>query len=255
MTPLAFIDRIRRRLDGPLHQTPSPKQILELGIDEYSNATMKANNSGNAWAVKELTVTALADTRRYEITAADFAKALLVATVPQNELQEPEMILEFTQIEQIPREWAWLSDSPSFSLWLWNVSQNARYAAVFRESTSTGFRNYLELRPTPEAGEEYRVLYQVGNWSGGITSDNLIDFKLPFPELDFYFITLVADGLLAYCKWSNDPVENAMKAKTLSQSFEKALARYDQTFRDFIASLSVSDIVYADSFGETNIYY
>lgn len=250
MTPIQLIAQVRRRLNHPLHQTPSVRQILDRAINEYRNATMTANNTGNAWSVDEFTLTALADTRRYEITAPGFSKALLVSTIPSSVpgTVEPEQALEFTQIEQLPRDWAWLADFSDWSLWAWNVSQKARYAAVFREVASTGYKNYIEIRPTPEAGEQYRVLYQVGDFSGYVTSS--LDFALPFPEFDFYFTTLVADCLLPITRWSADDAADERFAKNLSGGYIKDLSRYQRTFDDFIAGLSVTDIVYAESFAD-----
>jgi hypothetical protein len=246
LTPIKFIDNVRRRLDGPLYQSPNPRTILDRAIDAYRNAVTTANNTGNAWAVNELIITALADTRRYEITAADFSKVLLIASVPQRP-NDPEEVIEMSQIEQLPREWAWLNgDTAWYSLWY--NSARSIWAAAFRKSEANGFHSYLEFRPTPKAGEQYRVLYQIGDFKQNINKDNLIDFQLPFPELDFYFIALVAKSLLAYTRWSNSLEADMLKKKELSQAFDEDLAKYQNTFDDFIANLSTSDIVYAEEF-------
>src|SRR5881394_1164506 len=110
MTPQDLIFQVRRRMNNPLYQSPSPRQILDRAIDEYRNATMRANNTGNAWAVKEFTLTTVDGQRRYVISAADFSKALLIATVPSSVpgVVEPEIPLEFTQIEQLPNDWEFL---------------------------------------------------------------------------------------------------------------------------------------------------
>lgn len=224
-------------------------------MDEYTNSTLKANNTGNAWAVNEYTQTAVADTRRYEITVADFSKALLVATVPSSVtgVVEPEKVLEFTQLEQLPKDWAYLADTGGWSLWFDNVSQRGRYVAVYRRSEASGFKVYLEIRPTPKAGELYRVLYQVGDWSGNIPTD--LNFAFPFPELNFYFLTLVSDSLLPISRWSADAKENDAEMKRLSYGFTKDLARYQQTFDNFVASLSVSNMVMAESYADYAGYY
>lgn len=207
---------------------------------------MKANNTGNAWAIKEYTLETEADTRRYEIEDADFGKPLLIATVPSSTpgIVEPEQTLEFTQLEQLPNDWAYLSNNSYWSLWLWGTSQKARYAAFYRQLDATGFKNYLEIRPTPAADEEYRVLYQVGDWSASVTSD--LNFAFPFPELDFYFVTLVSDCLLYKCRWADGKDQKA----ELEAAFGKDLSRYQRTFDDYIASLTVTDIVYAESFAD-----
>lgn len=250
MTPLKLITEVRRRLNGPLAQSPSPRVILDRALAEYRNAVIGANNSGNAWAVNEYTLTATADTRRYEITAADFSKALLIATVPAATGPiEPEMPLEFTQLERLPEDWAFLRDVGYWSLWWASVSQKARFAAFYRQKEAAGFKNYIEIRPTPDAGEQYRVLYQVGDFTGSVTSD--LDFALPFPELDFYFVTLIADALLPYTRWSNDKNDDGDQLKMLAARFQTDLARYQKTYDDWIASLSVGDIVYADSYADS----
>jgi hypothetical protein len=250
LNPLQLINQVRRRLRDPLNQSPTPRQILDRAIDEYRNAVMRANNTGNAWAVKEFTITTLDNVRRYETTATDFSKALLVATVPSSTpgVVEPETALEFTQLEQLPRDWEFLAKMSSWSLWGWNIPQNARYAACYRSVETTGFKNYIEIRPTPDAGEQYRVLYQVGDFSGSIASD--LSFNFPFPELDFYFQTLVCDGLLPMTRWSADEAADDSLMKKLGTQYLKDLARYEQTFMNFVASLSNTDIVYGESFAD-----
>jgi hypothetical protein len=250
MNPQQLIFQVRQRMNNPLYQSPSPRQILNRAIDEYRNAVVRANNTGNAWAVKEYTLTTIDGQRRYQIAAADFSKALLIATIPDPTpgIIQPEVALEFTQLEQLPNDWEFLAKTASWSLWSYGVTQMARFAAHYREVDAGGFTNYLEIRPTPGANETYRVLYQVGDFSGGIAST--MDFKFPFPELDFYFLTLVCDGLLPLARWTNDGASDEKQGKMLSNQYAKDLIRYEQTFRDFIASLTVSDIVYSDSFAD-----
>lgn len=246
LTPIKFINTVRRRLDGPLYQSPSPRAILDRAIDDYRDAVVSANNTKNAWAVNEYVITAQADTRRYEITPTDFSKPLLVASVPATS-GSPEEVIEMSQIEQLPREWAWLDDSSAgYSLWFSTV--RSLWAAVYRRSEADGFHSYIEFRPTPRAGEQYRILYQVADFKQNINKDNLIDFQLPFPELDFYFIALVAKNLLPYTRWSGSLEADMLKKKELKEGLLEDLERYQKTFDDFISSLSTSDIVYAEPF-------
>lgn len=252
MNSVQFINRVRRRLNNPLAQAPTDRQILDRGIDELRNATMTANNTGNAWAVEEYTVTTEADTRRYEVTANDFGKALLVCTVPSTVpgVVEPEMPLQFTQLEQLPRDWAWLSDTGWWwSLWLCDVSQRSRYAAFFNFlDGSAGFKTVMEIRPTPQAGELYRVLYQVGDWSQSMNST--VAFQFPFPSLDFHFVTLISDSLLPVARWTHDENANIRQAVALERGYAKDLERSTPTWEDYISSLSVSDIVWSESFAD-----
>jgi len=247
-----LITRIRRRMGKPLPQSPSPKEITDRAIAFYRNATMQANNTGNAWATQEFTLTTDASVRRYEITVPDFSKALLVCTVPSSEpgVTQPELPLEFTQLEQLPNDWAFLNDTGWYwSLWWGTVSQRARYSAFYRMvDGSAGFKNFMEIRPTPIADEQYRILYQVGDWSQSMESN--LNFKFPFPELDYYFEALTANSLLSVARWSNDPAYNDAEYKRLSFGLVQDLALYKPTWDAYVASLSVTDIVYCDSFSD-----
>lgn len=218
---------------------------MQRGLDEYENAVGRANNTGNAWGINEFTLTTTADTRRYEITAADFGKALTVTTVPDS-VYAPESNLEFTQLEQLPNDWAWLSQTSNnwFGLWQGYISQSARYVAFYRKLGATGFKHYLEIRPAPIAGELYRVLYQVGQWSSSIPSD--LDFELPLPQLNFYFIALVSLGLLDSAKWA----DGEDKSAKLRASLNFDLVRYEDTFKNYIASLSTAQVVFSESYAD-----
>ena len=251
MLPTELITRVKKRLGGKtLPQSPTPAQILERGIDEYQNATIRGNNTGNAWAVSEFTLNTTDDTRRYEITVPDFSKALLVSTVPDVASIYGERPLEFTQLEQLPNEWGWLSNSNGWcGLFGGNRGGQAAYVAFYRQvAQATGFKNYMELRPSPKGVEQYRVLYQSGDWATKMTSD--LTFDLPFGDVSFYFVTLIADGLLPYCRWSNDENQNMAMRQMLKAAFTQDLQRYERTFQDFIASLTVTDTIMSESFGE-----
>jgi len=253
MTPAELITRVRERLgENVLPQSPSPLQILRRGVDEYQNATIRGNNTGNAWAVSEFVLTTQSDTRRYAIEVPDFSKALLVSTVPNYaSTYKGERLLNFTQIEQIPNDWSWLSENAGgwYGLWSGSLGGRATYVAFYRQTAGfDGFKNFMEIRPTPGDGEDYRILYQVGDWSKSMGSD--LGFEFPFSDVNFYFTTLVADGLLPYAKWSNNAAEDMEMRKMLKMAFTEDLQRYEQTFRDFIASLSVTGIVWGESYAD-----
>jgi hypothetical protein len=253
MQPSELISKVRKRLrssDGlPLFQSPSPETILEIGVSEFQNATMRVNNKGDAWAIKEYVLTTTDDTRRYLITQPDFGKALSVVTVPEDS-RHFELELEFTELEQIPNDWAWLSNTQSAaSLWQsYGVSQSARYVAFYRQLETGGFKNYMEIRPSPIVGENYRVLYQVGEWGSQIASD--LNFAFPFPEVGYYFIALTANCLLPYTRWTSDAVMDAATKAELKNQFVEDLQRYQETFDNFVASLHRPQLVYAESFAD-----
>lgn len=232
-----------------MFQSPDPKTILRRARDEYQHATQKVSNRGDAWAIKEFTLAASTNVRRYLISQADFGKALLVATVPED-AQHYEIELEFTQLEQLPTQWAWLSSTQSaYSLWYSSgVSQSARYVAFFRQLDATGFQNYLEIRPTPKAAENYRILYQVGEWGSQLPAS--LVFAFPFPELDFYFVTLVANCLLPVTRWTENAEADRAAKTELKLALVEDLQRYQSTFDDFVSSLSHSKMVFADSFAD-----
>lgn len=248
MLPLEIIDRVRERLRDPIAQRPSPKRILARALDEYQNAVQTANNLGDAWAIGEFTLTAQAGIRRYEITQMDFGKPLLVATVPADDY-ERELSLEFTQVEQLPKDWAWLKDVGNWGLlWQWDVSHSARYVAFWRALEAKGYKYYCELRPVPTKAEDYRILYQVGEWASKLPED--LDFAFPLRELDFYFTALVALGVLDDTRWSRDEAADLRRAAQIKESLLFDLGRYKETFDNYIASLSQSQTVMAESYAD-----
>jgi hypothetical protein len=256
MLALRFVNLVRRRLDHPLPQKPSPRLVLDHGFAAYRHLTTRANNTGNAWAMDEIVLNTTADTRRYDLTtiAPRFSKALLVSTVPAANSGEPELTLDFTQIEQIPRDWAWLQDSGfEFSLWDGLVAQKARLIAFYRQiaAGATGFKNWLEIRPTPAADEQYRIVYQVGDWQRLADATNLSTFIFPFPELDYYFIAVAAYTLLPHTEWSQDEERDAKKRNMIEAVLKNEIASYQPTVDAFIANLAHTDIVWADSYADS----
>lgn len=236
-------------------QAPSPRQIVARGIDEYANAVMRANNTGNAWAVKEHTLTADEGIRRYDLSDVPaFGKALLITYLPQSSGPgDPEIPLEFTQIEQLPREWGWLADTGEYSFWgLLGWRRRRQYAAVFRTLETDGFRSNIEIRPTPKGGDQFRILYQVGQWEPAVRErlQDDVNFDFPFPELDFYFTSLVAHAMLPYTKWTAAEAMNAVKRSELKTALQEDMFRYETTFSDWVRSLSVTDQVFAVNYLE-----
>lgn len=255
MQPSEIISRVRKRLrssDGlPLAQSPSPTAILERAVDEFQNCTQKVSNRGDAWSIKEFVLTTEDNVRRYLIEQPDFGKALLVATIPEDN-RHLEMELEFTQLEQLPNDWAWLSNTQSgFGLWCgWGVSQRARYVAFFRQlESSGGFRPYMEIRPAPVADEEYRILYQVGEWGSQISSDLL--FAFPFPEVGYYFVALVANCLLPITRWTADKVGDMATKTEIKAGLIEDLQRYQPVFDDFVSSLNHPKMIFAESYADS----
>lgn len=258
MNALTFVSAVRRRLNNPLMGSPSPRQILDRGFDAYRMIGIKANNTGHAWATDEFTLTATTGVRRYDVTtslAPRFSKPLLVATVPSSVagVNEPELPLDFTQIEQLPRDWAWLNSSGiNWSLWQGDVTQSARWVAFYRTISDTaGFKMWMEIRPTPIATELYRVLYEVGNWQGLMTASAAPTFQLPFPELDAYFIAWTAQSLLPLTRYSSDPSADVGQLQGLAAGLESDLRIYDPIVEAFLASLTVTDLVYGESFADS----
>lgn len=252
-----LITKVRRILDNPHAQAPSPRDIIDRAIAEYSDAMNAVNNKADAWSVDEVELTTTADTRRYDVTAIapSFSKALAVVTVPSAVagVIEPEVILEQSSLEQLPKEWAYLADvNWVWSLWADNVTQKGRFVAFYRQvaNDGTGYKQYLEIRPTPEAGEKYRILYQVGNIQDRILPANAMSFVFPLPELDHYFLALIAKGVLYKCRWSDDVNSDRVRRQEIENQLVFDLTRYNKTYQEFTASLTQTQMLTAESYAD-----
>jgi len=252
---------VRAVLDDPLPQSPSADNIIQALEEVYQWVTNRTNNTGNSWQVDTYTLTTVANQRVYDLTddlliatvSGGFYKPLIVTTIP-DDTNTPEVILEFTELESLPHEWAWLSANNGN---LYFSSHSGRYIAFYRQlsqaSGSTGERLMLEIRPTPSKVENYKILYQVGNWWDRVFETNpsdALDYRLPHQEYRFHLRRLAARTLLPRARWTHDEAYNDMKRKEIALSLQVEIDHSAEAFEAHIASLDQADVIRLDSWAD-----
>lgn len=239
------ISLVRAELSAPLApftNAPSDLQIADELMSEYQHSINQIGNKSTARHSGTATLSVVAGTRAYQVSDAAFGKPLLVTTVPTDNNVYPEYPLEFTELEQIGREWAWL-DNANGSLWYSNHS--AYYIAFYTKFGSGGIENWCEIRPTPDKAETYKILYTIGDASSYF---GLIK-ALPYPEFTRFFTANTAINLLPKTMWSNDMQVNLAKGQMLLPTLMDKRERYGREWDTHKDTLNHSDIVYADGYG------
>lgn len=240
-----------------LPNAPSIEEIGEELSAVYQDVSNLANNTGAAWQIETYTLAVTAGTRTYQLDPAlvtKFYKALAVTTVPAND-GEPEFTLEFTELEHLPAEWGWLGQNQGQLMYSNHASG---VLAFYRKiSDSTGEQIFVELRPTPNKAESYKILYQVGAWwdSAFSAEGQQSAVILPNKEFRFHFRALAAKNLLGSDKvrWSFG--DDSEKYKRISRSIDDRIARGAQAFENHLATLDNEDCVELLSWSDINDPY
>ncbi len=245
---------IRSLLNNPLPQSPSFESILE-GIEaEYTLATQQTNNKGNAWQKAEVSFTTSAGVREYQILTDDndFDKPLVVTTVPANNSAYPEYVLEFTEVENISKEWGWTgTNKGQFTM----SSHDSQLIAFFHKLTDEGDEVWCELRPTPSKAQVYKVMYQVGDWWARVFATQDLGYNLPYSMHKHYLRALVAQNLLYKCRWSFDAVADAMTKKEIGETLANQISRHKPVYDEWIGSLVVPDVIEASAWANGWDFY
>lgn len=238
---------VRNLLDNPLSQAPSFKQIVEELQAEYQYITNDTNNTGNSWQIGETTLTTVSGQYRYDLSVTDFYKALNVTTVPGDINGQPQYTLEFTEFENMPKEWAWLS--PTRGQYMYS-SHDSQLIAFYRtQDSTTGEVLKCEIRPVPNRVQDYKILYQITDWW---TDHESAAYKLPHSSQRYYVRALVAQNLLLRggVKWSFDEVKNFTKGKIVAEGLKTRLERYKAVYDEYKDTLDIPDITEADSWAD-----
>jgi len=235
---------VRSMLVNPLSQSPTPEDIIEELENVYQTVTNMGNNSGNSWQIETVTLVTTAGTREYQLDSdlvQDFYKPLLVTTVPENDSQ-PEYQLEFTELESLPSEWAWLGQNQGSLLW---TSHSSQVIAFYRKMGVDSEEIWCEMRPTPNSTQQYKILYQVGDWWSNLAVTN---YTLPNKEFRFHFRALAARNLLPKTRWSYG--DDTAKKAEIKENLDRRIAMGTPILNDHLMSLDNSDAVAISSYAD-----
>lgn len=247
------VQGVRQILGWPLDNSPGVYEIVKDIEAEYQAMTNKLNFTENAWSVAEYTLSTVAGTYRYRLDNAInyFQKALMISTVPANTAGDPEYVLEYYELENIPKEWAWLGVGKGQYMF---SSHDSQLFAIYRTMAAEGERIYMEMRPIPNSAQDYKILYQQGNWIPAMESTGLT-FVLPHESQRYLMRNKVAQKLLyrGVVKWSHDDRINAVKSASILRGIEMSIKELADDFKDYKASLETVDIVYTDAWADETV--
>lgn len=243
---------VRGMLNAPLPQSPSYQDILDELEAEYQHITNSTNSVGNSWQVANYTLTTQAGVYDYAISPSndDFFKALNVTTVPDPASTDPQYLLEFTELENIPKEWSWISSNKGQYLY---SSHDSQVIAFYRQITpGAGATWRCQIRPVPSEVQEYNILYQVTDWWNMILTTLGTSFPLPHSSQRFYIRALAAQNLLlkGTVMWSFSSESNEKIAQSVSKGLDIKLARYKEGFDEYRSSLDNPDVTYVDCWAD-----
>ena len=248
-TLTAEIGSIRSLLLNPLPQSPTPQDIVDEMETTYQGATNQANNTGKAWNVNSFTLTTVAGTRTYTLdptVVQDFYKALTVVTNPSSNA-DPQYTLEVTEIDNLPKEWGWLSQNQSP---LVDSTHSAGLIAFYRTMTTSQESILAEIRPTPNSVQQYTVWYQQGNWwNAFIVDSSSFSNTLPQKEFRFYFRELAARSLVYKCEWAYG--NNNEKRKMVAVELDRRLIISKQIYIDHLASMDNEESITLETWSDT----
>lgn len=248
---------VKQVLGDPLDQAPSFSEIVEELASEYQHMTNEANNTAEAWAVKEYTLTTVAGTADYrlDLVIPTLYKPLAIYTIPADVNSTPQYQLQSIEFEYLPKEWAWLGQNRGQALF---SSHDSQYIAFYRTiGTTTGEEIYARLAPVPTRAQSYRIIYQQTDWwdilSGAMLSG---DAPLPNSSQRIYIRALAAENLLlkGSVMWSHDPVQNFARTKMVAEGLKIRKERYYSSYKEYLSSLDQPDVITVDSWADEMVW-
>ncbi len=228
-----MLSNIRTRCDDPMDQRPAERTVLLLLSTQVQRFMNKVNLSGKPWAVDELTLTTAGGVEDYPIPSdSSFGKPLGVRTVSTTDPSHIERDVDFFELGELNTGWG-LPQDVGMSM-SGDGSGNAARLAFYRKSGTD--QVYVRVRPIPQAGDSYKVLYQVGVYGETVPLD-----ETPLlPEHHALIEIRTAIALLPHCQWSEDKAENAAKRKDLAMSLAFDSADLERDFIRYVATMSAS---------------
>lgn len=229
------ISRIREALDYPYESSPQIHRIYGALLRHLQNRFNELNNTGEAWAFSEATISAVDGTDTYTISATAFGKPISVVTysTDDNHFERPVQMVKISDIVfdwGVPRN---IADG-----W-WSIDGSAHSAtriAFYRDAGANTVK--VRIRPVPAASATYKVLYTVGDW----TDDVALTQTPLLSEHHSVFEIPAALSLLPTCKWSDDRDADNAKRAMLEKSLTGEMMMFENTWRHAIAS-QVHDVM------------
>lgn len=223
------ISRVRELLDYPKESKPQIHRVYGAVIRHLQNRFNELNNTAEAWAYGETTLSAVDGTDTYTVSATAFGKPISVVTYSTDDthFERPVQMVKMSDIVfdwSVPRNIAdgwWSLDGSTHS---------ATRIAFYRDAGTNTVK--CVLRPIPQASATYRILYTVGDWTDDValTSTPLLS------EHHHIFEIPAALALLPSCEWGEDGKKDEMKRGMLEKSLLGELGMFEGVWKRAIAS-------------------
>jgi hypothetical protein len=226
----------RERLNDPLPQKPSLRNIFRAVTDSAQARVNQASASGKAWNIQECLLNVTSNTSDYVLpVGTDFGKPLSVLTVYNNTQSYIPRYVDFAEINDLYYDWGLPANVASY-VYNWDGSPcTAARIAFYRKPDDTSI--WVRVLPTPMLAATYLVCYSQGDWASdaAIDSSPLLSQFHPLIEMD------AVELLLAHCAWFDEGTEEGRKAnsnrrKEIATAQENMKQKYEDGFDTFIRS-------------------
>jgi hypothetical protein len=219
-----IIAQVRVLLNNPLAQHPSPLHLITLAQHHVQDYHNQLQNTSQPWHLGSWPITVNSGTDEYLITAPNFGK-------PRYILTEDVSLPGFTPWEVpilLPENFDQFARSP-FPGGILPGKHNAQAMAFY--GTYGGFR-MVKVGPMPQQSADYRIWYDVGEYSPGGLGD-----ELTIPEQHHVLVNRIALSALPYCKWGDERQATRADARALQESLTVDSNRYEDTFSRYITNM------------------
>jgi hypothetical protein len=216
---------VRTLLDDPSPVNPTPRVILEHYKAEAQLLLNQAQNSSVSWSVRSFTLTTQPDKEKYQVTAQDFSKDVLIHTLDESDPHHVERRIERVSLQSRMTEYTGPKKIAS--------APNYHTAELFVLYWENGVP-FFDVRPVPAGSVKYKVWYEIGLIGGG---EIVLDTTPILPISHPYLHLRVARSCLPYADWpalSNNDKRD--KKRDLALSFSESIRDQAEAFRRYIAT-------------------
>lgn len=233
--------RVRSILDNPLPNSPDFDQLFRIAIAEEQDFRNEMNNSSVAWSLQSTTVNYRVGQDTYDLNVNDFGKALYVLRATEN-CQIKWLPVPIDDVEDLRYGTLLGAYFGSYGIpWLYGMNETLEHMSFFRGGDQAS-QPMVRIQPEPATNAEYVVHYQPGHRG----DDDALTSEVTLPEHVELLRLRQAMASLAYAKWHTDEAENRIRRQELAASFAMQMQRKEQTYREYIATMSHSRDVTLD---------
>lgn len=228
---------IRLRLGEPRANRPSPRAVLQAAVTKVQSKIDELGNSGQPWAVDELTLTVTSNTSDYLLPVTPyFGKVMQVVTYYPANLSIPTRYVSFTQLNDMDHDWG-LPVNVANYMFTDGSPNTAMRIAFYRKAGEDNI--WCRVLPMPNLSAQYKIIYSVGQWAddAGMAASPVLNQFHNLPEVQ------AALSLLPQTEWADDQALNTSRRK----EFRDALLYDERELLDgwqrYIRSLTSDHLV------------